>query len=65
MATYEFVCLHCDKHFEITVPGFLKDEERVCPACGSTEIRQKFSSFLRNIATSGGGCSPVRGSGFG
>lgn len=62
MATYEFVCQKCAKSFEINVPGFLKEQDKVCPACGSLEVRQRFSSFLKHV---GGSCSPYRGSGFG
>ncbi len=68
MAIYEFVCGECENQFEVYVQGFLKDEDRTCPKCGSLETRQKFSSFLRNFgAGSGGGagCSRGRTSGFG
>ncbi len=67
MATYDFVCHNCANEFEVFVSGFLKETDKRCPNCGSTDVRQKFSSFLRNIGTdtSGGSCSPRRGSGFG
>ena len=46
--------------------GFLHDEDRVCPECGSTEVRQKYSSFLSNLGgSSGGDCAPRAGSPFG
>jgi len=60
MATYDFVCSQCQKEFEIFVPGFLKEQDKRCPQCGSSEVRQKFSSFLRNF-----GCAPTGRSGFG
>jgi putative FmdB family regulatory protein len=67
MATYDFVCQDCDKEFEVFVPGFLKEKDKRCPACGSVNVRQKFSSFLRNFGSSsyggGGGC--YSGSPFG
>jgi len=67
MATYDFVCQHCTSEFEVFVSGFLKEKDRRCPHCGSTDVRQKFSSFMRNIGsgTTSGGCSTTRGSGFG
>ena len=60
MASYDLVCNECGIEFEVFVQGFLKDEDRVCPKCEATDVRQKFSSFLRNL----GGCAPA-GSGFG
>ena len=67
MATYDFVCQQCANEFEVFVSGFLKDKDKRCPQCRSTDVRQKFSSFLRNIGsgTTGGDCSPPRGGGFG
>jgi putative FmdB family regulatory protein len=67
MATYDFVCRSCANEYELYVPGFVKDQDKVCPKCGSTDVRQKFSSFLRNLGSdqSSSGCSPRRGSGFG
>jgi putative FmdB family regulatory protein len=65
MASYDLVCTECDHEFEVYVQGFLKDDDKVCPECGSASVRQKFSSFLRNIgAGSAGGCAPS-GSPFG
>lgn len=61
MASYDLVCNECGHEFELFVQGFLKDDDRLCPKCDSTEVRQKFSSFLRNL----GGCSAPAGSGFG
>ena len=60
MATYEFVCNECEKAFEVFVPGFLKEQDKRCPQCASTDVRQKFSSFLRNFT-----CEPSGRSGFG
>lgn len=58
MATYELVCLDCGHAFELFVQGFLKDEDRQCPKCGSFKTRQKFSPFLTNAA--GGSPSSTR-----
>jgi putative FmdB family regulatory protein len=52
MATYDLVCLECGRDFEVFVPGFIKDEDRQCPACGSFKTRQKYSAFLTNASTS-------------
>ena len=66
MASYDLICEKCDHLFEVYRQGFLKDEDRVCPECGSTDVRQKFSSFLKNLggSTGGGSCAPS-GSPFG
>ena len=52
MATYDLVCLECGRDFEVFVPGFIKDEDRQCPACGLFKTRQKYSAFLTNASTS-------------
>ena len=67
MASYDLVCDACGHDFEVFRQGFLKDEDRVCPECDSTDVRQKFTSFLKNIggSSSGGGCAAPSGSSFG
>ncbi len=57
MASYDFVCEDCDERFEVFVQGFLHEEHKRCPKCGSTNVRQKFSSFLSNLGGSGSSCS--------
>lgn len=66
MASYDLVCDACGSEFEIFRQGFLKDEDKACPDCGSTDVRQKFSSFLSNLGGgSSGGCAVPSGSPFG
>jgi putative FmdB family regulatory protein len=66
MASYDLICESCGREFEVFRQGFLKDEDKLCPDCGGTEVRQKFSSFLKNIGGgSGSGCAAPSGSGFG
>lgn len=67
MASYDLVCDACGHDFEVFRQGFLRDEDRVCPDCGSFDVRQKFTSFLKNIGggSSGGGCAAPVGSPFG
>ena len=62
MASYDLVCDACGHDFEVFRQGFLKDEDRVCPDCGSAEVRQKFTSFLKNI---GGGSAGAAEAGAG
>jgi putative FmdB family regulatory protein len=47
MASYDFRCRGCGSDFELFVQGFLKEEQRVCPECGSREIEQLITGFLR------------------
>ena len=65
MASYDLTCDMCGHSFEVFRQGFLKDEDRVCPECGSEEVRQKFTSFLSYLGGSGGGCSAPSSSPFG
>jgi putative FmdB family regulatory protein len=69
MAQYDFVCNECGEAFDVFCTGFIKDEQKKCPKCGSHAVRQKFSSFLRNGSASSSsessGCGAPRSSGFG
>jgi putative FmdB family regulatory protein len=70
VALYDFVCNQCDHDFEVFSTGFIKDEQKKCPECGSADVQQKFTSFLRGGSSSSshvpsGGCAAPAGSGFG
>ena len=61
------VCNTCSHTFEVFRAGFLKDKDKVCSECKSTDVRQKFTSFLRNFGSGGSSssnCGPRIG-GFG
>ena len=64
MAFYDLHCQTCGCTFELYVQGFLKDEHKVCPECGSREVEQQLSGgFLRvgargSAGRSSGECSP-------
>ncbi len=64
MALYDFVCRECGHVFEVFARGFIREEQKECPKCGSGDVRQKFSSFLRN-GSSASGCGAPVGSPFG
>ncbi len=61
MAFYDFRCDACGEEFEVFSTGFIKDDQKVCPSCGSEDVQQKFSSFLSGSS----GCSAPAGSPFG
>ena len=46
MASYDLKCGGCGREFEVFVQGFLKDDHRVCPDCGSTQVEQRFTGFM-------------------
>jgi len=45
MASYDLRCSSCGNDFEVFVLGFLKDDAKVCPDCGSREVQQRFTGF--------------------
>ena len=69
MASYDLVCQNCGNAFEVFVQGFIKDEDKQCPACGSFKTQQKFTSFMsnaRSLSCADGKCGvPAPSSGFG
>lgn len=52
MPTYDLRCTDCAATFEVFRQGFLRDEDRSCDACGSTEVEQLFTGFV--LGASGG-----------
>jgi putative FmdB family regulatory protein len=62
LATYDLACGSCGTQFDVFVQGFLKDEARVCPECGSREVEQRFTGFLRGSSGSHAvGAAPTGG----
>jgi putative FmdB family regulatory protein len=45
MASYDLKCVTCGKDFEVFCLGFLKDDVKVCPECGSRDVQQRFTGF--------------------
>ncbi len=60
MATYEYVCLACERHFEERRPmGSSVDTTHACPSCGSDRVRRRFSFVVGAggpVDLAGGGC---------
>lgn len=70
MPSYDLRCSSCEHDFEVFVQGFLKDEHRECPECGSHDVEQRFTGFFActSPSSSGGGSGPAPAcgsSGFG
>jgi putative FmdB family regulatory protein len=67
MANYDLTCRACGTDFEVFSTGFLKDEQKKCPECGSTDVQQKFTGFMCGTSSrsgASGGCPAGAGSGF-
>lgn len=66
MASYDLRCCSCGRDFEVFVRGFLKDDAKICPDCGSREVEQRFTGFGGVLGLSaaspscvdGGRCEP-------
>lgn len=39
MPTYDLTCQDCGERFERFVMRLLRDEEKVCPVCGSNNVK--------------------------
>jgi putative FmdB family regulatory protein len=62
MASYEYVCLACERHFEERRPMASDLATALsCPSCGDDRVRRKFSFLTArpsaDAATSPGGCA--------
>ena len=40
MPSYDLTCRRCQTRFEKFVPRLLRNEDMVCPSCGSTDIKR-------------------------
>jgi putative FmdB family regulatory protein len=50
MPIFEFVCTECNKSFEDLVFSLSRIDEVVCPACGSSQVKKKMSTFASKPA---------------
>ena len=66
MAQIDLVCRDCGNSFEVVTRADIREKQKNCPACASQNVRQTFSSFLRNGSLADPSCgAPQRSSGFG
>jgi putative FmdB family regulatory protein len=66
MPTYDLACRDCTSQFERFRQGFLRDEDRMCPQCGSSQVQQRFTGFVTARPSKGdGGPSSVKSFGGG
>jgi putative FmdB family regulatory protein len=52
MPLYEYTCAKCGERFEIVSSHAGREEQAVCPACGSREVTRVFSAFRVGISRS-------------
>jgi putative FmdB family regulatory protein len=63
MATYEYICLACERPFEERRSMAAVDTATACPSCGSDRVRRRFSLFATTAGETSGG--PASGGGCG
>ncbi len=59
MPSYDLQCTECEHTFETFRPGFLRDEDRVCPACGMAHATQRMTGGFIAVTSRRGGGEPV------
>jgi putative FmdB family regulatory protein len=57
MPSYDLHCQKCGNEFELFLQRFIRDEDRVCPKCGSTDVNQSIASFNMLIGSGSTGRS--------
>lgn len=62
MPTYELRCQSCEHEFDRFLMRLLKESDRVCPECGSTNVTQGIGGgFFAASARAGVSCEPQGG----
>jgi putative FmdB family regulatory protein len=69
MANYDLTCRSCGATFEVFTIGFLKDDQKKCPECGSADVEQLFTGgFMCGTSSSSSApaaaCGAPQGCGF-
>jgi hypothetical protein len=65
VATIKLVCKECEHGFAVETAGAIKDRQKRCPKCGSSEVRQTVGSFLSNGPLSSPTCGTMPTRGYG
>lgn len=61
MPTYDLTCRSCGNRFELFVMRLLRDGDRVCPECGSTDVGRGVGGGLVVKPAGQAGCVPQGG----
>ena len=59
MPTYELKCAACGKASEIFLMRMITDDDRVCPECGSTDVKQGVGGGYFNKPSTAGASAPA------
>jgi putative FmdB family regulatory protein len=60
--TYELQCRQCGHRFDRFVMRLLRDSDKVCPECGSTEVEAGIGGgFVARASDTGSACVPRGG----
>ena len=51
MPTYDLICESCGTRFERFLPRLLRREDKVCPECGSDEVRTGVGGGVLGVRT--------------
>lgn len=66
MAHFDLICRDCGHRFQLVTGGALRNKQKRCRVCASTNIRQTLASYLQNGPLSSPTCGEARPtSGFG
>jgi putative FmdB family regulatory protein len=64
MPTYELHCPECGHRFDRFLVRLLRDDDKVCPECGSTKVKAGVGGgFVARVSESGSSCAPKGGFG--
>jgi len=62
MPSYDLTCKACQTRFEKFVPRLLRNEDLVCPSCGSNDIKRGVGGGVLGAGTRtaapSGSCAP-------
>ncbi len=66
MAHFDLVCKDCKHKFVVVTRAAIRDKQKICPECGSGDVRQTAGSFLQNGPLSDPTCgAPQRSTSYG
>ena len=63
LPTYELICQVCGERFDRFLTRLLREEDRVCPVCGSTQVQSGFGGGILGKGTGAGTPSSSCGTG--
>ena len=64
MAHFDLICNEC-KHSSVVTRAAIRDKQKQCPECESTNVRQSFGSYLQNGPLSSPTCGAPRSTTYG